>query len=203
MRYLQTFTLLLSVFAVHAQSLTEELVIQRNAPAVLSGYCDGNGGPLQGLFFGLGANHDTSCFNGLSAADTTGSQNTGLPMPSAGILRNLILVAYQPTSSPAPPAYQITVQLWVNSSPTPWRHNRHNDDRYAKYRWHYRDERSTRKAEVRYVMGMLVEFFGLTDLVPTATCLYLGVPVVCWFLVEARPATATLTTRVADHDQRL
>jgi hypothetical protein len=120
MCYSRRFMILLSLFGASIQSLAQDSLgnRQQNGPAILSGYCYGNSGLLQGLFFGLGANHDSACYDGLNAADTTGSQNTGLPMPSAGTLRNLTLVAYEPTSPPAPPSYQVAIQVWVNSAPT-------------------------------------------------------------------------------------
>jgi hypothetical protein len=96
-------------------------------PAILTGYCIGNGNvpPVQGLFVGLGTNSSTAggfgngssrCFNGSMAADITGLLNTGLPIPSAGTLQNLTLVAYQGQTTPP---FQVTVQTWVNSAPTP------------------------------------------------------------------------------------
>jgi hypothetical protein len=52
----------------------------------------------------------------MTAADTTGYLNTGLPIPSAGTLQNLTLVAYQGLTTPP---FQVTVTTWVNSAPTP------------------------------------------------------------------------------------
>lgn len=89
-------------------------------PAILAGYCESNGGVgvPTGLFTGLGTNTDYSCFNGLSASDTTGTQNTGLPLPSGGVLKNLGLVAYAVQAVGPPPTtydFVVTVQVWINS----------------------------------------------------------------------------------------
>jgi hypothetical protein len=91
-------------------------------PAILSGWCSSSefptsGQPTYGLFSGLGGqfqNNIPQCFSGGNPADTTGMAE-GLPMPSAGVLKNLTLVGYESqTSSPA----SVQVQVWVNSIAT-------------------------------------------------------------------------------------
>lgn len=94
-------------------------------PAILSGYC-WNGGffpltsrpPVYGLFTGLGGtvnpNPNFGCFNGNSPADTTGI-NAGVPMPSAGLLKNLTAVAYYSDGTNPFCPVSVQVQVWVNS----------------------------------------------------------------------------------------
>jgi hypothetical protein len=91
-------------------------------PAILSGWCSSSefptsGEPVYGLFAGLGGEfqgNSPQCFSGGSASDTTGMAE-GLPMPSAGILKNLTLVGYE---SQTPSSASVMIQVWVNSVTT-------------------------------------------------------------------------------------
>jgi hypothetical protein len=88
-------------------------------PAILTGSCiqggfPVSGGPVYGLFGGLGGQSGTQCFGGGNPADTTGLAE-GVPMPSAGVLKNLTLVGYEALVSwPV----SVQVQVWVNSIAT-------------------------------------------------------------------------------------
>jgi hypothetical protein len=87
-------------------------------PAILSAWCSPSefpisGGPVYGLFAGLGGQfqgNSPQCFSGGNPADATGMAE-GLPMPSAGVLKNLTLVGYE--SQPSWPA-SVQIQVWVN-----------------------------------------------------------------------------------------
>jgi hypothetical protein len=70
---------------VHAQQTT--------VPAILTGYCDGSGPtstPVTTFLIGLGG--------GVACETLTGTNNTGVPMPSAGTLPNLHLVSLRGAS---------------------------------------------------------------------------------------------------------
>lgn len=92
------------------------------APTILSGWCSASelpisGGTLSGLFVGLGGGYQQpslQCFDGASPSDATGMAE-GLPMPSAGVVKNLTLVGYE---SQASWPVSVLVQVWVNSLPT-------------------------------------------------------------------------------------
>jgi hypothetical protein len=86
-------------------------------PTILTGSCYGGGVPASGglgLFGGLGSGGPTGCFVPGNPADTTGLAE-GVPMPSAGVLKNLTLVGYEGAISwPV----SVQVQVWVNSIAT-------------------------------------------------------------------------------------
>jgi len=91
-------------------------------PTILSGYCynvnpGGTDFATIGLFSGLGSNSGTGCLNGLDPANTSGA-NTGLPMPSAGVLKNLTLIVYDLYGAPPPMPFPVQFQVWVNSIQT-------------------------------------------------------------------------------------
>jgi hypothetical protein len=92
------------------------------APAILTGYCNYApvGADALGIFFILGkigTDGNQNCFDGVSPANTDAAYVPGVPMPSAGGLQNLTLMAYLlPTASPA--SFQVGAQVWVNAVAT-------------------------------------------------------------------------------------
>jgi hypothetical protein len=104
-------------------------------PAIFTSYCHGNynygAGGGYGLFMGLGRNAigggDAYCFQalvGLPAlppSDTT-DYNTGAPITSSGVLKNMWVIATcAALSSPGGCGFplEVTVQVWINSVATP------------------------------------------------------------------------------------
>jgi len=97
------------------------------APTILAGSCNSSLVSYAiGSLDGLGSNGNSECFNNCApmvwVTDGQGCQSpsqpfgTGLPLPSGGRLQNLTLIAYS-TGTP-PPAFQVQVQVWVNSMAT-------------------------------------------------------------------------------------
>ncbi len=85
------------------------------AANILYSYCDSQS---NGESFGvLSMLTNDSCFNSLVPSNTPGS--LAFLLPSGGVLKNLMLVAYNyyPVGS-APPPFQIEVRAWVNSTST-------------------------------------------------------------------------------------
>jgi hypothetical protein len=92
-------------------------------PAILTSYCS-NGSPGTpnysfGFFDGLGANSGSygGCFNEWPLG--TRGLLTGTLMPSAGVLKNLTVVAYGNDLYPPSPSIQVTVQVLMNAVSTP------------------------------------------------------------------------------------
>lgn len=91
------------------------------AAAILTGWCDSGVNSVIGLLPGFGAadgpggsnstGGNPNCFNGLSASATV----SGLPLPSSGILQNLIVQAFGSSSASG---MQAQIQVYVSSSPT-------------------------------------------------------------------------------------
>jgi hypothetical protein len=92
-------------------------------PTVYTAYCIGytSSSASSGLFPGLGANSTIYCFNGADPTDTSGG-NTGAPITSSGLLKNLWVISYcTPPSggSTCTIPMDVTVQVWINSVATP------------------------------------------------------------------------------------
>jgi hypothetical protein len=68
------------------------------------------------VFFGLGQYGHQICFDGYDVA-AYDPNSIGFPLPSSGILKNL-LVSAAALSQNNPPGIQVQFQVWVNSAPT-------------------------------------------------------------------------------------
>jgi len=88
------------------------LTTYAGTPAILAGYCSvGAIAHTQSDFFLLGDTNGSACFN----AD---SPTIGLPLPSAGILKNLTMVARIQDSGNTPAMVHVDITVNVNSVPT-------------------------------------------------------------------------------------
>lgn len=83
---------------------------------ILTGFCSGLGGQPKtptGLFYGLGTENTVSfCMNDEPVGDL---QSVGLPLPSGGTLKNLIVAAKTDGTNPS---YEVQVRVFVNDEPT-------------------------------------------------------------------------------------
>jgi hypothetical protein len=76
-----------------------------------SGYSPGFGYPVNSSF-------PLQCFNGWQDVGTYGSDSfvSGFPMPSAGTLKNLTVVAYGSAQYSPSPSVQALIQVYVNGT---------------------------------------------------------------------------------------